>query len=325
MLAAQGLDRRRVAAPTKDDVLAAIKRMSVLQIDTINVVARSPYLVLWSRLGSYKPEWLDELLAEGKLFEYWSHAACILPMEDYLLYRRHMLDHQYRFFHSAPGWIAAHPEVTEHVMSVARAEGEVRASDFERTDGQKSGWFNWKEEKIALEALLSTGELMVARRHNFQRIYAPREAVLERALPGWDSSNPPPMEEVKRALDLKAVRSLGVAPPEWVPDYFRTPSAGTAKRLKSMAASGELLTVEVEGWGSPGYVHPDNADLLDAAAGDNLPLTLTTFLSPSTRSCGTGGGPPRCSTSTTASSATPPRRSAATVTSPSPFFAVGSL
>ena len=66
--------------------------MGVLQIDSISVVARSPYLVLWSRLGSYEPRWLDELLAEGALFEYWSHAACFIPIEDYGLYRRLMLE-----------------------------------------------------------------------------------------------------------------------------------------------------------------------------------------------------------------------------------------
>src|SRR5215210_8546277 len=88
MLAAQGLDHSPAQPAVKADVLEAVRRMCLLQIDTINVVARSPYLVLWSRLGDYKPEWLDELLAETKLFEYWSHAACILPIEDYPLYRR---------------------------------------------------------------------------------------------------------------------------------------------------------------------------------------------------------------------------------------------
>src|ERR687894_1296800 len=88
MLAAQGLLRRPLKKATKADVLRAVRRMGALQIDTINVVARSPYLVLWSRLGQYESDWLDELLAEGKLFEYWSHAACFLPIEDYGLYRR---------------------------------------------------------------------------------------------------------------------------------------------------------------------------------------------------------------------------------------------
>jgi uncharacterized protein len=74
----------------KADVLKAIRAMHVLQIDTISVVARSPYFVLWSRLGAYDAAWLDALLAEGKLFEYWAHAACFIPIEDYPLYRYNM-------------------------------------------------------------------------------------------------------------------------------------------------------------------------------------------------------------------------------------------
>src|SRR5512145_1768246 len=92
MVAAQGLHCRPTQSATRASVLEAIRRMGVLQIDTIHVVARSPYLVLWSRLGDYQPAWLDELLAEAALFEYWAHAMCFLPIEDYPLVRRRMLD-----------------------------------------------------------------------------------------------------------------------------------------------------------------------------------------------------------------------------------------
>jgi len=276
MVAAQGLDRRRASPASKEDVLAAIRRMGALQIDTIHVVARSPYLVLWSRLGNYQPQWLDELLAEGKLFEYWSHAACFLPIEDYPLYRRQMLDHAYRVMQSAPTWIREHAEAVEHLLGYIREHGEVLSSDFERTDGQQTGWFNWKPEKKALETLHTTGVLMTARRHNFQRVYDLRE----RILPAWDDSQAPPLDEVKRALALKAVRALGVTHWSWVPDYFRTAKAGVEKLLSRLAEAGELMTVEVEGWKKPGYIHPDNAALAEAAAAGNLPLTLTTFLSP---------------------------------------------
>ena len=92
MLAAMGLSQPPQASATQESVLDAIRRMGALQIDTIHVVARSPYLVLWSRLGDYPPAWLDEWLAEGALFEYWAHEACFLPIEDWPLYRRLMLD-----------------------------------------------------------------------------------------------------------------------------------------------------------------------------------------------------------------------------------------
>src|SRR5215467_4369169 len=99
LVAAQGLQQGSPCSPsgapaaaTKADVRELIQRLHGLQIDTIQVVARSPYLVLWSRLGAYAPQWLDELLAEGALFEYWSRAACFLPIEEYRLYRRLMLE-----------------------------------------------------------------------------------------------------------------------------------------------------------------------------------------------------------------------------------------
>src|SRR5262249_37142664 len=91
LLAAQGLAQPPARPAKKKDVLAAIRRMGALQIDTISVIARSPYLVLWTRLGDYQEPWLDELLAEGALFEYVAHAMCFLPIEDYPLYRRTML------------------------------------------------------------------------------------------------------------------------------------------------------------------------------------------------------------------------------------------
>src|SRR3954463_1410470 len=126
LVAAQGLDKRPAPPVSKEDVLAAIRRMGALQIDTINVVARSPYFVLWSRLGDYQPRWLDELLEEGRLFEYWAHAACFLPIEDYPLYRRRMLDRE-SVWANVPQWIETHAEAVEHVHGHIRANGPVRS------------------------------------------------------------------------------------------------------------------------------------------------------------------------------------------------------
>ncbi len=272
LLAAQGLHQRPPHTAGKDDVLAAIRRMGALQIDTIHVVARSPYLVLWSRLGSYEPRWLDELLAEGAIFEYWSHAACFLPIEDYGLYRRRMLDGNARY----RDWLTAHPEVVERVLGRVREHGETRSAEFERTDGRAGAWWDWKPEKLALECLFMTGELMIARRERFQRIYDLRE----RVLPGWDDARTPSREEVTRAHVLAAVRALGVAKATWVPDYFRIPAKGIRQLLEGLAAEGALIQVRVEGWPGTAYVHPDNLQLAESAAGGALQPAQTTLLSP---------------------------------------------
>ena len=279
MLAAQGLDRSLDQPAAKADVLAAIRRMYLLQIDTIHVVARSPYLVLWSRVGDYQPEWLDELLNEGALFEYWAHAMCFIPIEDYPLYHRRMLDAirdkvwPYKW---AVKWSQEHADVMERVRSHLQENGAVRSAEFKNENHVPGGWWNWKEEKDALETMLLTGEVMIARRQNFQRVYDLRE----RILPDWDDATVPSSEELHRTLLLRSVNALGIAFPAWVPDYFRLKKTGVPKRLEMLAEEGLLLKIEVEGLEGSAYVHPDRIGLLEKAAAGKLEPALTALLSP---------------------------------------------
>jgi uncharacterized protein len=157
MLAAQGLHRRPERKAAKRDVLRAVRRMGALQIDTIHVVARSPYLVLWSRLGDYEQRWLEELLAEGRLFEYWSHEACFLPVEDYSLYRHRMLDAGSQGWHYSRPWVESHRQDVDRMLAFIRERGAVRSADFARTDGKAGGWWEWKTEKRAMERLCRAG------------------------------------------------------------------------------------------------------------------------------------------------------------------------
>ncbi|HEV2915687.1 MAG TPA: crosslink repair DNA glycosylase YcaQ family protein [Pyrinomonadaceae bacterium] len=278
MVAATGLDRRAARAATKADVLRTIRRMSVLQIDTIHVVARSPYLVLWSRLGDYEPRWLDELLAEGAIFEYWSHEACFLPVEDFPLYRHRMIAPGSMGWKYSHDWIAANRAKVDRLLALVRERGPVRSADFARTDGKRGGWWEWKPEKRALEMLFTAGELMIARRDNFQRLYDLRE----RVLPSWDDSRLPSIEEANRRLALKAVRALGVARARWVGDYFRTERRETAALVRTLGQEGRLRRVRVEGWddGDDAFVHPDNMGLVEAASSGKQRPELTTLLSP---------------------------------------------
>src|SRR5262245_36218291 len=276
LLAAQGLNRRPTRAAGKADVLDTIRRMGVLQIDTIHVVARSPYLVLWSRLGDYQPRWLEELLAEGALFEYWAHEACFLPIEDYPLFRHRMLDAANLGWKYAREWAAQNREALDRVLAYVREHGEVRSADFERTDGSDGKWWGWKTEKRALETLFTSGELMIARRQNFQRVYDLRQ----RIMPDWDDAALPSLDEMRRILALKAVRALGVTSARWVGDYFRTRKLETTAVVKALADEGALLRVQVAGWSEEAYIHPDNVALAEKAADGKLRPKLTTLLSP---------------------------------------------
>jgi hypothetical protein len=279
MLAAQGLHAPPEEPVGKDAVLATIRRMEGLQIDTISVVARSPYLVLWSRLGDYEPRWLDELLAEGALFEYWSRAACFLPIEDFPLYRVRMLAC------ADAALNGRNPEqraVLDRVLTRIREQGAVRSIEFTREEGKGNGWWDWKPEKWALEHLFNTGVLMIARREKFQRVYDLRE----RVLPEWDDACVPSPEETRRALILKAVRALGIAPARWVPFYFpgylgsRATRRATVALLEKLVGEGELIPVTVEGWDEQAYVHRDHRVLAEQAAAGSLRATRTTFVSP---------------------------------------------
>lgn len=278
-LAAMGLLTPPAKLAEKADVLRCIRRMNVLQIDTIHIVARSPYLVLWSRLGDYSPHWLDELLAEGKLFEYWSHAACFLPIEDYPLYRRQMLHLEAAGSERSALRLAtdplAHVELVEHV----RENGPVRASDFEHEDGRAgNGWWDWKPDKLRLETLFTAGEIMVARRENFHRIYDVREHVLPRAM--LDDSTVPDRDTIDRQWTLAAVKALGIAPARWIGDYFRHAARVARPHPDQLVESGELLRAQVADWPWPAYVHRDHATLLRAAQRGRLDASYSTLLSP---------------------------------------------
>lgn len=276
MLAAQGLLHPPSRAAVKYDLLEMIRRMGALQIDTIHVVARSPYLVLWSRLGDYPRHWLDDLLAEGALFEYWSHEASFLPIEDYPLYRHRMIDPGSMGWKYSRDWIAAHQAEVAQLLEHVRAHGPVRSADFVRPRGQPSGWWDWKQEKIALEMLFTAGEVMIARRHNFQRVYDLRE----RVLPTWDDTQLPTLDEANRMLVRKAVCALGITTEPWIADYFRMRKPASIPHLAALADAGEILRVRVTGWDTPAYIPAEQRDLAEAATDGVIQPTLTTLLSP---------------------------------------------
>lgn len=273
-LAAQGLLQPRRRKARQADLPDAIRQMGVLQIDTIHVVARSPYLVLWSRLGDYPQAWLEQSLAAGELFEYWAHEACFVPIEDYGLYRHRMLNPEAMGWKYSATWMKERRAEVDAVLEHIRANGPTRSSDFERTDGQAGGWWSWKPEKRSLEVLFTTGALMIAARHNFQRIYD----LAERVLPDWDDGRMPADDEMRRTLVLKAVKAMGCARGAWISDYFRT----RPPRLdpETLVEQGALLRAWVDDWADPIYVHPDHAALLESAAAGALAPTLTTILSP---------------------------------------------
>jgi len=278
-LAAQSLLRPPRARATRRRLLVAIEGMQLLQIDTIHVVARSPYFVLFSRLGAYPPQWLDNALAAGDIFECWAHEACFAPIADYALHRHgtNPRDHHWAYRRAQ----RVHREdraKMDRLLAHVRDNGPVKSSDFEREEKGQPGWWGWKDEKGWLEAWFALGELMILRRENFQRVYDLTERVLDSI--GMQMPEALDPAEIRRAQILRAVRALGVAQARWVADYFRSGKRFIDDDLQPLVDSGELVRLSVKGWAECGYVHRDHAGLLEQARRGRLRATHTTLLSP---------------------------------------------
>ncbi len=278
MIAAQGLDVPRPAAQPAD-IAAIITQMAVLQIDTISVVNRSPYLVLWSRVGNYPSIWLDQLLAEGAIFEAWVHEASFMPASWWGPQRRLLqVNDRKNLMRWANALLTEHAETANHIRQALATRGEVRSSDFRRAGEKRGTWWDWSIEKKILEALFAVGETMIARREGFQRVYS-RVATLR---PDWNDDDAPPIEAVRDLQISQTVRALGVAHERWIGDYFRmNGSYNTEVKSKrpfiaSLVERGELIPVQIAGIDGPAYIHPD---LL--AWCESPPIcTHTTLLSP---------------------------------------------
>jgi len=284
-LHAQGLTTPNGAEPdpTPDAIYRAVEQVGCVQIDTLHLVRRSHYLVLWSRVGHYDPADFDRLIYhpdQRRLFEYWKHAASIIPLAEYR-YRQETM----RYFRDRGGWWSdwrRNPDNTalvQQVLERVRAEGPLRAADFE-SDGHKRGtWWDWKPAKHALEYLYDVGDLMIADRVNFQRVYDLRE----RVLPGWVEFTPLMADEVRGYEIERAARALGIAQAGQVADYAYMKRGEGAPVIKELLAEGVLLEVEAElanGKAGTLVLHRDALLQLEQAADGAIRATRTTFLSP---------------------------------------------
>jgi uncharacterized protein YcaQ len=281
-LAAQGLLRKPRTKARPADVVATITGMRLLQIDSIHVIARSPYMVLHSRLGQYDPSWLDDALENGRVAECWAHEACFVPSADLPLHQAWSRQRSMHWaYKHASRMHSEHREGMDAMLARIRDGGAARAADFESEQRGAGGWWSWKPEKRWLEAWFALGELMVTRRERFQRVYDLAERVLakldppvDETLVQWDHA------ALRQRFILDSVRALGVAQARWIADYYRLKPAVTDRELASLVEAGQLLAVNVDDWKVPAYVHPDHADLLAQAVEGKLRGTYTTLLSP---------------------------------------------
>ncbi len=168
-LAAQGLLNKPHRRASLEDIPATISRMlSLLHIDTNNIGARSPYLVLFSRLGNYPAQCLDESLARGELMEYWAHEAFFMPRSDFRLIRHRMLATEKMGCKYKDAWMHEHAAEIALLIQHIHDKGPVSSADFEHPRKGASGWWQWKPNIRHLECLFTAGMVMVIERRNFQ-------------------------------------------------------------------------------------------------------------------------------------------------------------
>jgi uncharacterized protein len=254
-LAAQGLAAPARAAPAGPAALRrTLERLGAIQIDSINVVARSHELVLAARAGPHDRAAFDRLVYRRRAgFEYWGHAASFLPMAHYRL----CLPRMRRLAVATRGWWAdlrrRHRHLYGPVVDRIRAEGPLAASTFRDPDGPRRGsWWDWAPAKHVLEDLFDQGVLLVHDRVNFERRYDLAERVLP---PGIDTSEPTAAEAALE-LTLLGARALGVATAADLADYYRLRPADARAALAEAVAAGLLQEVAVEGWARPAYLLP---------------------------------------------------------------------
>lgn len=242
-LARQGLSAPRAEPLSRPALERSVGAAGGLQLDSINVVERAHRLTLWSRFGAYDPADLDRwVYAEGALFEYWSHAACLVARAHLPAWRRVMAD--YRTRHTGwSGWLKRNAKAVAAVEAEAAARGPLKGGDFTRPKKRGAGWWNWDATQHALHYLWMAGRLGVASRVNFEKVYD----LADRVLP---PAEPLPAAEFPAWHLRTSLGAMGAATERDLRMYMTFPRQKAGERgkaLKALLKSGEAVAVEIEG------------------------------------------------------------------------------
>ncbi|MDQ0739395.1 winged helix-turn-helix domain-containing protein [Pseudomonas sp. W4I3] len=259
-LVAQGFSGRQPPAQIKAAHLnRLIERLGVLQIDSVNAVVRSHYLPLFSRLGSYSPLILEQAAwSQGRrrsLFEYWGHEASLMPIAMYPLMRWRMerARRGQGIYAQMARFGRERQSTVERVLQAVEQQGAVGAGSLSTREERAGPWWDWSDEKHALEWLFAAGLVTVAGRRGFERLYD----LPERVLPGEILQANVSETEAQRGLLLHSATALGVATEKDLRDYFRLEPADSRQRLAELVEDGQLLSCQVQGWKHAAYCLPE--------------------------------------------------------------------
>lgn len=243
----QGLVGKRRIGSGRAGALQVLERLGYVQIDTISVVARAHHHTFWTRAGGYRDAIANQLVQRREAFEYWHHAAALLPMRDYRFALPAMRAYK-RGERGEHGMCRCQDaKLLRRVLHQVRAEGPLRARDFEQPRGEPGGWWNWKPAKRALEQLFMQGDIMCVGRDGFEKRYD----IAERVLPADAAAAEPTLREQAGHLIDTGLAAHGAATARSF--AFGRHSAALARMVRDVLAerarSGELATVPWPGGG----------------------------------------------------------------------------
>ncbi len=256
-LRAQGFGAAPTTAIDRGHLRRLLNRLGVLQIDSVNALARSHYLPLFARLGAYPRALLDELAwgrnRQRSLFEYWGHEASLLPLPSYpaLRWRMHRARRGQGIYKHLARFGREQRPLIDQVLARVAAQGPLGAGELSTRDGPAGAWWDWSDEKQALEWLFAAGEVTVASRRGFERLYD----LPERVIPAAVLARPEPtLLEAHRELLRHAAQALGVATERDLRDYYRLAPEDSRAALATLVEDATLTPVAVHGWRHTAFV-----------------------------------------------------------------------
>jgi uncharacterized protein YcaQ len=258
-LAAQGFTISRPPSPSRRHFKALVERLGLIQIDSVNVLARAHYMPFFSRLGSYPMEWLDEAAYSPRkryLFEYWGHEASLIRLDllPSLGWRMRKAAIGEGVWKSVRNIAVQQPELLRRIETEIRDQGPMSAGQLEKVllgERRASGWWGWSDCKRAVEWLFWIGRLTTASRRNFERVYD----LTERVFPTFRIDEVPEAEG-HRILLRVAAKALGIATASDLRDYFRLDLDAGRRAVEELEEAGELVQIKVDGWSQPAFLDP---------------------------------------------------------------------
>jgi uncharacterized protein YcaQ len=275
----QGL-HQRPAAPDRATLMGIVRQMGLLQLDTINVVDRSHYLVMLSRAGIFDRANMDALLYPDRdLFQWWGHAACYIPSDDYPYFAPLIAEMRQKV--SEKGWwrdrLGQNPDaILAEVLDTVKERGPVSSKDFADSRESRGDWWDYKPAKAALSYLYDVGDIMVDRREKFRIFYD----LAERIMPA--SSHPPTITipQYQKWATHRSIGYMGVATDRQVHDYYRLKKSEARAMLDELLAENTIVPVQVAGWEDEAYMLTSDIPLAEAIANGEYAPQVTTLLSP---------------------------------------------